>query len=292
MNTTPDTASVSRPPANFGRAALWMLGTLSSILVMGISGRELSAELAPHHSSFYRNVVCLIILVPIVSMVGWQRVRTPFFKRHIARNSVHWCAQWCWLFGLGALPLAEVFAIEFSSADLDGVVRDTVSGERLTRWRVLAILLGFTGILIILRPGIAIIDPASLVVLAGALGYATTYVITKNIMGRDSALTVVFWMNAIQLPIGGVFVASNLIIPSWEIMPWVIALGVTGLSSHYCLSQALSNADATIVMPLDFFRLPLAAVVAWFLYSEAIDPFLALGALFILAGNWTNVRFR
>jgi drug/metabolite transporter (DMT)-like permease len=87
-------------------------------------------------------------------------------------------------------------------------------------------------------------------------------------------------------------VASNLIIPSWEIMPWVIALGVTGLSSHYCLSQALSNADATIVMPLDFFRLPLAAVVAWFLYSEAIDPFLALGALFILAGNWTNVRFR
>lgn len=292
MSQPVDAAAPRRAAGNFAAAALWMAGTLCSILVMGISGRELSAELEPQHSSFYRNVVCLMILIPIVTAVGWRKIHTPFFKRHVARNTVHWGAQWCWLYGLGALPLAEVFAIEFSSPIWTALFATLFLGERLTRWRVLAVALGFTGILIILRPGVAIIDPASVVVLMGAIGYATTYVMTKNIMGRDSALTVVFWMNAIQLPIGAAFVATNLIIPSWDILPWVIALGVTGLSSHYCLSQALSNADATIVMPLDFFRLPLAAVVAWFLYAEAIDPFLAVGALFILAGNWTNVRYR
>jgi drug/metabolite transporter (DMT)-like permease len=285
------TDTASRPDGqNLPRAAVWMLGMLVSLLAMGIAGRELSAELQPHHSAFYRSLLCLLILLPLVLHAGLHTLHTRFMGRHVARNGVHFLAQWCWLFGLGALPLAEVFAIEFSSPIWTALLASLFLSERLTRSRVLAIVLGFTGILVLLRPGIAIIDPASIVVLGAALGYAVAFVFTKNLVGADSPLTVVWWMNVIQLPIGGALSIGNLVVPSQPLMPWLVLLGVSGLTSHLCLSQALKHADVTIVMPMDFLRLPLAALVAWILYAEALDPFLVLGATFILAGNWVNLK--
>jgi drug/metabolite transporter (DMT)-like permease len=277
-------------PSNLGAAICWMIGALLSLLMMGIAGRELSAELYPQHSAFYRNAICLLLLLPVMIFTGWRASRTDHIRRHIARNTVHFMAQWCWLFGLGALPLTEVFAIEFSAPIWTALLASMFLSERLTRPRLLAIALGFLGILILLRPGIAIVDPASGVVLLAAFGYAISFVITKNLVGIDSPLTIVWWMNVVQLPIGGLLSIGNFIVPSAALWPWVAALGVCGLSSHYCLSQALKHADATVVIPLDFLRLPLAALLAWLLYAEALDPFLAVGALFILAGNWVNLR--
>ena len=271
-------------------AIAWTAGTLTSMLLMGISGRELSAELLPHHSAFYRNAMCLLLIAPIAFRLGWRTLRTRHFGRHLARNTVHFMAQWCWLFGLGALPLAEVFAIEFSAPIWTALLAAVLLSERLTHPRILAIALGFIGILIILRPGIAIIDPASIVVLVAAFGYAFAYVFTKKLVGLDAPLTVVWWMNVIQLPIGAALSIGNLVFPSVTLLPWLLALGVTGLTSHYCLGQALKYADATIVTPLDFLRLPLAAVLAWIAYAEALDPFLFLGAGFIVAGSWINLK--
>ncbi|MGI9521319.1 MAG: DMT family transporter [Hyphomicrobiaceae bacterium] len=263
---------------------------LSSLLAMGIAGRELSEELQPHHSAFYRNAICLLILLPVILLAGSAAFKTRHFGRHLARNTVHFGAQWCWLFGLGVLPLAEVFAIEFSAPIWTALLASLFLGERITLSRLLVIARGFLGILVILRPGLAIIDPAAIVVLAAAVGYAIAYVITKNLVGLEAPLTVVWWMNVIQLPIGGVMSISNLIVPSAPLVPWLILLGISGLTSHYSLSQALKYADATEVLPLDFLRLPLAAVTAWLLYAEALDPFLAVGALFILLGNWLNLK--
>lgn len=271
-------------------AFIWMVGTLLSLLSVGLAGRELSAEVEPHHAAFYRNAICLLILLPIVARSGFQSVRTPHLGRHVLRNTVHFFAQWCWLFGLGVLPLAEVFAIEFTSPIWTALLASLFLSERLTRWRISAIALGFAGILVLLRPGLSIIDPASFVVLASALGYAIAYVITKNLVGEDSPITVVWWMNIVQLPIGFALAGGHIILPSFGLMPWVVVIGVAGLTSHYCLSQALRCADATVVIPFDFLRLPLAAGIAWVAYGEVPDYFLVLGAALILAGNWINVR--
>ena len=262
------------------------------MLLMAIAARELSPQLQPHHMALYRNAICLVLLAPFVIALGWQAVRTANLKVHIARNSVHFGAQWCWLFGLGALPLTEVFAVEFSAPIWAALLATLFLGERLTQARVVAIALGFLGILVLLRPGLAIIDPASVVVLGAALGYGIAYVLTKSLTGAESALAVVFWMNVIQLPIGLAVSVGDLVFPSGPYLPWLAVLGVTGLSSHYCLSQALRCADVSIVAPLDFFRLPLAAVVGWLAYNEGVDVFLILGGAFILLGNWINLRSR
>ena len=263
-----------------------------SMLLMAIAARELSPELQPHHMALYRNVICLLLLAPFVVALGWQSVRTANLKVHVARNTVHFAAQWCWLFGLGALPLAEVFAVEFSAPIWAAVLAAIFLGERLSRMRVFAIALGFGGILILLRPGIAIIDPASIVVLGAALGYGIAYVLTKSLTGAESPLAVVFWMNVIQLPIGVAVSMGDIPFPSDPYLPWLALLGLTGLSSHYCLSQALRFADVSVISPLDFFRLPLAVIIAWLAYDEPASAWLVLGGAFILAGNWINLRSR
>ena len=131
---------------------------------------------------------------------------------------------------------------------------------------------------------------AAFAVLGAALGYATAYVLTKDLVRTDRPLTVLFWMNLVQLPLGLAGALGSWADPSPALWPWVAVIGLSGLSSHYCLSRALACADVSLVVPLDFLRLPLAAVVAWLVYAEALDPFVFLGAVVIFAGNWINVR--
>ncbi len=285
-----DAAAIPEARRAFLLAAAWMSGALFSFLGMGLSGRELSVELAPHHTAFYRNVLCLLFLMPFLLRAGWAAVRSEHLGRHAIRNSVHYAAQWCWLFGLGVLPLAEVFAIEFTAPIWTALLAMVFLGEAATQTRMLAVALGFAGILVILRPGLAIVDPASLVVLAAAVGYGLTFVLTKSLMTRDSTLALLFWMNLMQLPFGAVLSLGDFVVPSQALWPWVLVLGIAGLMSHFCLSKALQVADASIVAPLDFLRLPLAAVTAWLVYDERLDPFLLVGAVFILAANWINLR--
>lgn len=289
MAATPD-SPVAPPVAPIVLAVAWMGGALLSFLGMGIAGRELSVELQPQHSTFYRNTLCLILLLPFVIRAGWRAIGTQVAMRHIARNSVHYFAQWCWLFALGALPFTEVFAIEFTAPIWTALLASFFLGERLTGSRQLAIGFGFVGILIILRPGLAIIHPASFVALGAALGYAASYVFTKKLVLTESPLTILVWMNLVQLPIGGAMSLGNFVVPSQALWPWLVVLGVSGLTAHYCVSRAMQLADASVVVPLDFLRLPLAAITAWLLYEEGLDLYLLFGVVFILAGNWINVK--
>ena len=278
------------PQQNLPVAILWMIGVLTSLLAMGVAGREVSVEFEPHHSSLYRNLICLAVLAPIVLWRGWGSVRTTRFGRHAARNSVHFAAQWCWFYGVALLPLAEVFALEFTAPIWTALLAAAFLGEALTGRRIVAILAGFIGILVILRPGLAIVDPAALVVLASAFGFAVTYVVTKSMVATETPFAIIWWMNVVQLPIGVAFSFNDFVLPSAPLWPWVAMLGAAGLGSHYCLGRALAAADATVVAPVDFLRLPLAALVAWLLYDEGLDPYLAAGALLILAGNWANLK--
>ena len=271
-------------------AVAWTVGTIASLLAMGVAGREVASELKPHHAAFYRSVLCVLMLLPFVFRAGLSSIRSARMMGHGLRNTVHFCGQWGWLYGLGALPLAEVIAIEFTAPIWTALLASVFIAERLTRSRVLAVALGFAGILILLRPGIAIIHPASLVVLAAAFGYAATFVITKSLVASETPLQILWWMNIIQLCLAALLSLAHLPVPSTQLWPWVMALGVGGLTSHYCMSRAFAAADVSVVVPLDFLRLPLSALVGWLLYAEGIDLFVVVGAMLILAGNWINVR--
>jgi len=126
--------------------------------------------------------------------------------------------------------------------------------------------------------------------LAGAFAYGLSHTLTKKLAGRDTPLCILFYMMLIQFPLGLVPAVFNWVTPIAAHWPWLIVVGITGLSAHYCMVRALSLADASVVVPLDFLRLPLIALVGYALYSERVDEFLVLGAGLILTGSFINLH--
>lgn len=273
------------------RAAVWMLGALLSFLGMAVAARELSAELGTFHILFWRSMVGLIVMVVVLSIKGWHHARTAQPMLQILRNVVHFTGQWGWVYGVAHITIAEVFAIEFTMPIWTLLLAALFLGERITRLRLLTVLLGFAGILIILRPGATEVQVAQLTVLWAAIAFAlSAYVITKQLVSTDTPLAVIFYMSLIQLPLGFAGGISDWVWPSGYLWIAVVVIGVAALSAHYCMTRALQLADATVVVPMDFLRLPLAFLVGYLLYRDPMNIYVLIGALVIFAGNYINVR--
>ena len=270
-------------------AGAWMLGALLCLCGMAISGRELSVELNAFQITFLRSVLCLAAILLLLGVIGFSSVRSSRKKMHVARNVIHFGGQTGWLYGVAVLPLAEVFAIEFTAPIWTAILATVVLGERLNRYRLLAIVLGFAGIMIILRPGVTAIQPAALVVMFAAVCFASTYVFTRHMSASESPLTVIFYMNLVQLPMGLVASLPGWTLPSLHLWPWMLLLGVSGLGTHFCFAHAFRWADAMVVSPLDFIRLPLIAVVGLLFYGEDWDLLILVGGTVIFSGNLLNL---
>ena len=272
------------------RAALWMSGTLLSFMAMAVAGRELSTELTTFQILFFRSLVGLAVIIALLQRAGWRHVKTGAFGAHLVRNLAHFGGQYGWFYGLALIPLTEVFAIEFTVPIWTAILATIFLGERMNRLRALAVVLGFAGILVILRPGVAMVSPPALAVLAAALAFAIAHTLTKRLSGSDTPIAILFYMTAIQLPIGLALALPGWVWPSRSLWPWVVVVGVTALSAHYCMTRAFRLADATVVMPLDFLRLPLMAVVGFIVYGEALQIWVLVGATIVFAGTWLNLK--
>jgi drug/metabolite transporter (DMT)-like permease len=207
------------------------------------------------------------------------------------RNTVHYAAQYAWALSLTMLPLAMVFALEFTMPAWTVLLAIWILHERMTPSRIGVVVLGLVGVLVILRPGIASFNPAAVLVLLAAFGYAITMITTKQLTATETTFGIVFWMAVIQLPLS--LIGSDptvfLHLEGRHVLP-ALGVGIAGLTSHYCLSNAFRAGDATLVIPLDFMRIPLIAVVGWAFYGERLDIFVLLGALIIVAGVLWNLR--
>lgn len=268
-----------------------MLAAMASFTLMAVAGRELSTELNTAQILFYRSVVGVLVTAVLLQYFGWAQLRSRLYGLHVLRNIAHFGGQYGWFFGLSLLPMAEVIAIEFTVPVWTAILAVLLLGERMSSARLLALLLGVLGMWIILRPGVAVIQPATLAVLMGAMGYGLSHTLTRRLAVDDSSLAIVFYMALLQLPIAFVFSGGELVMlssgPMWL---WVVLVGVTALSAHYCMANALRYADATVVIPMDFLRLPLIAVLGYLFYGETVSVFVLIGALFMMLGNWINIK--
>jgi len=272
------------------RAALWMSGALVSFMAMAISGRELAAELTTFQILFFRSLVGLVVVAILLQRSGWTQVETRMFGTHLVRNLAHFGGQYGWFYGLAFIPLTEVFAIEFTVPIWTAILATIFLGERMNRMRALAVAVGFVGVLVILRPGVAIVSPGALAVLGGALGYAASHVFTKRLSSTETPLAILFYMTVIQLPLGLVPALPGWVWPSAASWPWVVVVATTALSAHYCLARAFRLADASVVVPMDFLRLPLIAIVGFVFYDEALQVWVLVGAVIVFAAAWLNLK--
>jgi drug/metabolite transporter (DMT)-like permease len=272
------------------RAVLWMGGAVLSFSTMAIAVRELR-PMGAFEILFWRTGISFLIVAALLPRSGLATLRTRRFGLHLLRNAVHFAGQYCWVYAIGALSLATVFAIEFTMPVWTALLAALVLGERLTRPRVAMLVLGLAGVALILRPGSggAFIELAAALMLLGSLFYAAQFIVTKRLAASESPMAVLFWMSVVQSPVALVLAWPHWIPPSAAHVPWMIAIGVFSFAAHYCIMRALKIGDATLVVPIDFLRLPLIAVVGALLYSEPYDPLVFVGAAVIFAGTYYSL---
>ena len=293
--------ATSAPPTvlttNTLRACFWMLGALASFTTMAIAARELTLGMSVVQALFFRSLICVIILMPFAVIGGggmFRRVATKHPGLHLARNCIHYFGQLGWVYAISLLPLAAVFSIEFTVPIWTAILAAIFLGEGFTRWRVIGVLMGFIGILVIVRPGPEMLEAVestkgTLAMVGASVLYASVFVFTRHMAQTESPLTIIFWMNLIQLVIGVGPAIWFWVTPEPDSLPWIFLIGLGGLCSHWCVAHAMRHADAAVVAPMDFIRLPLIAVIGYVFYSEPWNPFILIGGVIIFAGNMINL---
>jgi len=279
--------------SSLARVVLWMSGALLSFSTMAVSVRELAANLSIFEILAIRSSTGVLVLgaLALLSPTLRQMVVPRRMALHLLRNSTHYAGQYMWALSLTLLPLATVFSLEITMPAWTMLLATICLGEPLTRSRIAAVVLGIVGVLIILRPGLAAFQPAALLVLAAAFAYAISMINTKQLTTTESSFAIIFWMNVMQLPmsLAGSSLDFPLRLTSEDILP-LFGIGLSGMASHYCLSNAFRAGSAGMVVPLDFMRIPLIALVGWWLYGESLDIFVFIGALTIISGVIWNLR--
>jgi drug/metabolite transporter (DMT)-like permease len=272
-----------------GLAALWMTGAILSFCLMAVAARELSATMSPFQILFLRSLAGALFIGLFVVRGAPELLRSAQPRLQALRHSIHFVGQVLWILALAWLPLALVFAVEFTSPIWGALTAMLLLGERLDRRRALAMALGFTGVLIILRPGFIALEPVILAALGAALAFGIINAMTKKLVQTDRPWGILFWMCTSQTALCLPFTIPLWVTPTAVDLPWIAAVAVTGLSAHYCLTRALTNADAMVVLPMEFARLPVVAAIGLLAYGEPLDPWVFLGAAVIFTGIWLNV---
>jgi drug/metabolite transporter (DMT)-like permease len=277
--------------ASARKAAAWMAGWLTAMVVMAVAGRVATRTLHVFQIMEMRSLLGFAMLWPLVHASGGLRaMRTRRIGQHVARNAVHYCAQFGWFFAITLIPIAQVVAIEFTMPIWTALLAVSFLGERLGAARILAVVLGIVGVAVIVRPGLDRVDPGQLIALGAAIGFAVSVILVKSLTTTESTVAIIFWMLVVQSLIG--FWPAIVVwrTPDAAVWPWIVVIALCGTYSHFCVTQALRHADATMIVPMDFLRVPLTALAGWLAFGERIDAFTIAGAALILGANLLNLR--
>ena len=274
----------------------WMAVAACCFTTMGVAAREmhLSGFTTPN-IMVWRSLIGLILATGIILASGrLSQFHTTQKKGHLVRNCVHFVGQFAWFYALGLLPLVLVTSLNATVPLWGAILAIVYLKEKVTVQRIMVIMLAFAGVLIILRPGAVPIHHASLVSLIGAMGYAGAMILAKQLTQKDSAMTVVFWMMLLQLPMSLAFTAATgeWHWPGWGDLLPIVVVGGTGVLAHFAMATGLHKADATIAMPVTYIQFPLVAVLGYFLYTEVPTVYTAIGTALIVAANWYNIMRR
>jgi drug/metabolite transporter (DMT)-like permease len=268
-----------------------MMGWLALTLAVTVAGREGLRELNVFEVMELRSIFGFCMLLPFVYFNGGLKaMKTARLGAHMARNLVHYGAQICWFFALTLIPIGQVVAIEFTMPIWTAIVAVMLLGERMSVWKVAAIVLGIVGVLVIVRPATGAVEPGQLIALSAAVGFGISIALVKLLTRTESTLAIIFWMTLMQAGYG---LVPTLWVWSWPALHawgWILTIAFCGPFAHFCMARAMIYADATVVVPMDFLRVPLTATLGWLIYAERLDLLTMLGAALILLGNLLNLK--
>ena len=275
------------------KATVWMIGAMFSFSLMAVSGRELATNLNTFEIMLFRSIIGFLIVLAI----GYFAKTLAEIKRdrlglHLFRNLAHFSGQNLWFLAVASIPFSQLFALEFSTPVWVALLAPLFLGEVLTKQRVLAVILGFAGVLIVARPDINQFDFAIVAAVACAICFAGSMMATKSLTSDQSITCILFWLTLMQLAMGLVATVftGTITFPEGMNIFWIVIVGIGGLTAHFCITNALALAPAIVVIPLDFMRLPLISVIGFLAYGEAFELPILVGAGVIFIAILLNLK--
>jgi drug/metabolite transporter (DMT)-like permease len=272
-----------------------MIGAIISFTSMAVAGRAISGQLDTFEIMLYRSILGFLIVVSMAGITGtYYEINFKFFRIHLVRNIFHFIGQNLWFFALPLIPLAQLFALEFTSPIWVVLLAPFFLGEKLTVKKLSIAALGFFGVLVVARPELNALNVGILAGAVAAIGFAGAAILTRKLTINNSLTKILFFLTGLQVLFGLICAGydGDIQIPSSETFPWLTLIGIAGLTAHFCMTKSLVLAPASIIMPVDFVRLPLIAVIGMLFYGEALDIYVVLGSVLIFIANYINLKQR
>ena len=270
-----------------------MVGGVFCLTSMAVAGKEISLQIDTFEILFFRSVIGVsIILFFLIKKDLLREINLKELKTHLKRNMAHFTGQNLWLYSLASITLAEVTSLEFTMPIWIVLFSFLMLDERLNKYKILSVLIGFIGVLITVRPDVESINLGIIAAAVSAVAFALTNIYTRKLTRTESTLTILFFLTTIQLIFGLMtsLLDGKLDLPTNENIVWIVVIGFAGLGAHYCITTALSLAPPTVVAPIDLLRLPIVVLIGVFFYSEQGDIYIYLGAALIIFANWLNLK--
>lgn len=258
--------------------ALWVVASSLGFAIFNLISRILVDALPPLEVVFFRNLAAFVFTWPWIWRYGLAALRTKHFGLYVSRSSIAFFSMACWFTGLAMMPLATAAALSFTSPLWATMAAVVVLGETVRARRWSATIIGFIGAMIVLRPGIEVIGLGPLLLLASAALGGVNATLVKHLTRTESAGAIVIYMAMLLTPMSLIPALFVWVTPGWHLVPWIALLGFLGTLSHFCLVRGFAVADASLVMPFEFVRLPFVALGAWLAFGEVPDIWTIVGA--------------
>ena len=261
--------------------ALLAIGATFFGSFMGAGVKFLSDDLHPIIICFYRSLMGLILITPFVARNNFKALHTKNMRLQIFRASINIISMICWFSAIGMMHFEKATALGFTTPLFTTVLAVLVLGEVIRFHRTAALLLGFIGIIIIIRPGYVPFEFGTVLMLIASFSFSFVLIFVKKLSATDSSLTIIFYHLLYMTPVFfilSLFYWENINLNQLIIF---ILMGASGLLSHWCLAQAFKMSDTTFVMPLQFTKLIWASLIGLFIFTEQPDIWTWIGGIII-----------
>ncbi len=266
-----------------------MMISVISFCVMIIGIKEMSDNVNSFQIIFFRSLIGLLTIL-IFFKSKLSKPTYSIINEHLFRNIFHIIGQYGYIVGIVYLSLAEVTAIEFSVPIWILIIASVFLKEELTKSKIVSIILGFIGVLIIIRPGFGVINTNSIIVLLSAISYAIAHASTKKLTKKYKPLDIVFIMCLIQIPISFGLTITEINLPSIRDFSFLLIVGISAIAAHFTMAKAMTDDDISSIISIDYFRLPILILLGILLYKENFNAAYLTGGTLIFIGNWINKK--
>jgi drug/metabolite transporter (DMT)-like permease len=290
MPTLPIRIATLAALSTTSRASLLMLVVAACNAIDTVIIRIVAEDLHPLEIGFFRNLFSLLLILPWLHRVGPGVFLTSRLSIHVARAAIKLAALVSLFYAITIMPLADVTAIAFTTPLFVAIGAVLFLGEtmRFRRWG--AILIGFLGVLVVLRPGTAVFDPRMLAAVASAIGLATIALLLKFLAGREPPATIVGLNLFITVPLALLLALPVWVTPSLDVLGLMALQGALGALAQLSVTRAMALADVSFLMPIEFMRLPLVVVLAYVAFGELAGPWVWAGAVLIFVSTFYLAR--